>query len=77
MLGRYDDFPRNAAFDRAKSIGHRLGHIVFDLPSDLTFAQDDLAHSKTLDESGIFPREGYRLPPFHPDARVSAAPVAR
>ncbi len=71
VLGHHHHFLRGIEFHRGRPIVYGLGHFVFDIQSDRIFSQADLEHLKTLDEYGIFPREGYPLLPFHPDARMT------
>lgn len=77
VLGHHHHFLRGVEFYRGKPILYGLGHFVFDVQSDRIFSQADLDHLKTLDEYGIFPREGYKLLPFHPDARLTMMAALR
>ena len=71
VLGHHHHFLRGVEFYRGKPIAYGLGHFVFDIHSDKLLSKADLEHLKMLDEYAIFPREGYPLLPFHPDARMT------
>jgi poly-gamma-glutamate synthesis protein (capsule biosynthesis protein) len=59
-----------------KPIFHGLGHFVFDLPGlDAALTPLELAKLQAMGEYAIYPRPGYPLSPFHPDARMTMVAI--
>ncbi|QQO13881.1 CapA family protein [Bradyrhizobium diazoefficiens] len=69
VLGHHHHFLRGIEIYRGKPIFYGLGHFVFDLPGP-EFAQTGYL-LKELGEYAMYPRDGYPLLPFHPDARMT------
>ena len=76
VLGHHHHLLRAVEIYRRKPIFYGLSHFAFDMP-DLE-AKLGPARIDVLKRSGayaIFPREGFPLLPFHPDARMTAIAV--
>lgn len=72
VLGHHHHFLRGIELYRGKPIFYGLGHFVFDLPGlDAALSADELRKLREMGEYAIYPREGYPLSPFHPDARMT------
>ena len=72
VLGHHHHFLRGIEIYRGKPIFYGLGHFVFDLPGlGAALSPDKLEKLKQMGEYAIYPREGYPLSPFHPDARMT------
>jgi poly-gamma-glutamate synthesis protein (capsule biosynthesis protein) len=84
VLGHHQHTVRGVGFIGRTPIFYGLGHLACDLPrlaedlaretTELWYA-DEAAGLNALGSYGIFPRQGYPLLPFHPDARFTV--VAR
>ncbi len=78
VLGHHHHFLRGVEFHQGKPIFYGLGHLVFDLtwigamlpPGEIARLQD------AYGDYAIYPREGYPLLPFHPDARLTMIAIA-
>ncbi|WEJ08603.1 CapA family protein [Sinorhizobium prairiense] len=70
ILGHHHHFVRGIEIYQGKPIYYGLGHFVFDLPG-LELMEPHLDKMKKESEYAIYPREGYPLSPFHPDARMT------
>ncbi|MFD8756707.1 CapA family protein [Kitasatospora sp. NPDC059577] len=78
VLGHHQHLLRGAAFLDGAPVFYGLGNIACDLPAlaadllretpDAPYDDED-ACLRTYGEYGIYPRAGYPLLPFHPDAR--------
>jgi poly-gamma-glutamate synthesis protein (capsule biosynthesis protein) len=72
VLGHHHHFLRGVEIYRGRPIYYGLGHFVFDLPGlEEALTERELAKLHEMGEYGIYPREGYPLSPFHPDARFT------
>jgi len=72
ILGHHHHFVRGIEIYRGKPIFYGLGHFVFDLPGlGEALTENELKKLKEMGEYAIYPREGYPLSPFHPDARMT------
>lgn len=72
VLGHHHHFLRGIEFHEGKPIFYGLGHFVFDLPGlDVIHNGHELEKLKAIGEYAIYPREGFPLSPFHPDARMT------
>lgn len=69
ILGHHHHYLRGVEVYRGKPIFYGLGHFVFDLAGS-EFTQGGYLR-RDLGEYAIYPREGYPLLPFHPDARMT------
>lgn len=70
VFGHHHHFLRGIEFYNGKPIFYGLGHFVFDLPGlDEALTPRELDKLKAMGEFAIYPRAGYPLSPFHPDAR--------
>lgn len=72
VLGHHHHFLRGIEMYRGKPIYYGLGHFVFDLPglSD-ALTSHEIQKLHEMGEYAIYPRDGYPLSPFHPDARMT------
>ncbi|WP_156393284.1 CapA family protein [Burkholderia sp. Leaf177] len=67
VLGHHHHFLRGVEIYMGKPIYYGLGHFVFD-----TFGIEMTGYlRKEMGEYAIYPRDGYPLLPFHPDARMT------
>lgn len=71
VVGHHHHFLRGIEFYQGKPIFYGLGHFVFDLVGAEYDVGEDSYIRKELGEYDIYPREGYPLLPFHPDARMT------
>jgi poly-gamma-glutamate capsule biosynthesis protein CapA/YwtB (metallophosphatase superfamily) len=72
VLGHHHHFLRGIEIYHGKPIFYGLGHFVFDLPGlDTALSAEELRKLKEMGEHAIYPRDGYPLSPFHPDARMT------
>jgi poly-gamma-glutamate capsule biosynthesis protein CapA/YwtB (metallophosphatase superfamily) len=72
ILGHHHHFLRGIEIYRGKPIFYGLGHFVFDLPGlDTALSPKELEKLMEMGEYAIYPRDGYPLSPFHPDARMT------
>jgi len=82
ILGHHHHMIRGIEFYKGKPIFYGLGHFAFDLPNlqKRLLAEGYLIGDNSVEERllrrrfgeyRIFPREGYPLLPFHPDARFT------
>jgi hypothetical protein len=72
VLGHHHHFLRGIEIYAGKPIFYGLGHFVFDLPGlDAALTPLELAKLHAMGEYAIYPRPGYPLSPFHPDARMT------
>ena len=70
VLGHHHHFLRGIEIYKGKPIFYGLGHFVFDLPGlDDALTSLELEKLKAMGDFAIYPREGFPLSPFHPDAR--------
>ena len=76
VVGHHHHFLRGIEIYRGRPIFYGLGHFVFDLPG-LGNALDaaELSRLRARGEYAIYPREGYPLSPFHPDARMTMVAI--
>ena len=76
VVGHHHHFLRGIEIYRGSPIFYGLGHFVFDLPG-LGNALDaaELSRLQARGEYAIYPREGYPLSPFHPDARMTMVAI--
>lgn len=78
VLGHHHHFLRGIELYRGRPIFYGLGHFVFDLPGlEQALTPHDLAKLHGMGEYAIYPRAGYPLSPFHPDARMTMIAVAQ
>lgn len=76
VLGHHHHYLRGIEVYRDRPIYYGLGHFVFDLPGlDQSLSPFELEKLKAMGEHAIFPREGYPLSPFHPDARMTMVAI--
>jgi hypothetical protein len=72
VLGHHHHFMRGIEIFDGKPIFYGLGHFVFDLPGlEAALTAHEIARLHEMGEYAIYPREGYPLSPFHPDARMT------
>jgi poly-gamma-glutamate synthesis protein (capsule biosynthesis protein) len=72
VLGHHHHFLRGAELYRQKPIFYGLGHFAFDLPGlEAVLTPEGLRRLHAMGEYAIYPRAGWPLLPFHPDARMS------
>lgn len=72
VLGHHHHFLRGIEIYRGKPIFYGLGHFVFDLPGlEVALSGHELEKLKEMGEYAIYPRDGYPLSPFHPEARMT------
>jgi poly-gamma-glutamate synthesis protein (capsule biosynthesis protein) len=72
VLGHHHHFLRGIEIYRGKPIFYGLGHFVFDLPGlGDALTEQEIRKLHEMGEYAIYPREGYPLSPFHPDARMT------
>jgi poly-gamma-glutamate capsule biosynthesis protein CapA/YwtB (metallophosphatase superfamily) len=72
VLGHHHHFLRGIEVYAGKPIFYGLGHFVFDLPGlDTALTPVELAKLHAMGEYAIYPRPGYPLSPFHPDAGMT------
>jgi poly-gamma-glutamate synthesis protein (capsule biosynthesis protein) len=72
VLGHHHHFLRGIELYRGKPIFYGLGHFVFDLPGlENALTEDEIQKLNEMGEYAIYPRDGYPLSPFHPDARMT------
>ena len=76
VVGHHHHFLRGMEIYRGHPIFYGLGHFVFDLPG-LGNVLDavELSRLRARGEYAIYPREGYPLSPFHPDARMTMVAI--
>lgn len=78
VLGHHHHFLRGIELYKGRPIYYGLGHFVFDLPGlEQALTPHDLAKLHAMGEHAIYPRAGYPLSPFHPDARMTMIAVAQ
>lgn len=76
VFGHHHHYLRGVERYRGKPIFYGLGHFAFDLPGmETSLTPLELAKLKQMGEHAIYPREGYPLLPFHPDARMTGIAV--
>ena len=76
VLGHHHHFLRGIEIHKGKPIFYGLGHFVFDLPGLETALNPlELVKLHAMGEFAIYPRAGYPLSPFHPDARMTMIAV--
>jgi poly-gamma-glutamate synthesis protein (capsule biosynthesis protein) len=72
VFGHHHHYLRGVELYRDRPIFYGLGHFAFDLPGmETALSALELAKLKEMGEHAIYPREGYPLLPFHPDARMT------
>ena len=72
VLGHHHHFLRGVEIHRGRPIFYGLGHFVFDLPGlDEALTEREIHALHEMGEYAIYPRPGYPLSPFHPDARMT------
>ncbi|MBX3596367.1 MAG: CapA family protein [Rhizobiaceae bacterium] len=71
VYGHHHHFLRGIEFYNGKPIFYGLGHFVFDLDTNGMWTDEEVATLKAMGEYAIYPREGYPLLPFHPEARLT------
>jgi len=78
VLGHHHHYLRGVEIYRGKPIYYGLGHFVFDLAGmDTVLSASDIEGLKAMGEHTIYPREGFPLSPFHPDARMTMVAICR
>jgi hypothetical protein len=76
VLGHHHHFLRGIEIYRDRPIYYGLGHFVFDLPGlGESLTPLEIEKLKGMGEYAIYPRDGYPLSPFHPDARMTMIAV--
>ncbi|MCC7275642.1 MAG: CapA family protein, partial [Alphaproteobacteria bacterium] len=76
VYGHHHHYLRGVELRRGRPIFYGLGHFAFDLRGFGTaLTALEMAKLKQMGEHAIYPREGYPLLPFHPDARMTAVAV--
>jgi poly-gamma-glutamate capsule biosynthesis protein CapA/YwtB (metallophosphatase superfamily) len=72
VLGHHHHMLRGIELYRGKPIFYGLGHFVFDTPDkEKILTPQELDYLRSLGEYAIYPREGYPMLPFHPEARMT------
>ncbi len=72
VLGHHHHMLRGIEIYNGKPIFYGLGHFVFDSPDkEKILTAKEIAQLKALGEYAIYPREGYPMLPFHPEARMT------
>ncbi|MCG8546353.1 MAG: CapA family protein [Alphaproteobacteria bacterium] len=78
VLGHHHHLLRAVEIYQQKPIFFGLSHFAFDMPGlEEALGPDRIERLKTSGEFAIFPREGYPLLQFHPDARMTAIAVVQ
>ncbi len=78
VLGHHHHFLRGVEIYRDRPSFYGLGHFVFDLPDlDTALTKVEIQKLKEMGEYAIYPRTGYPLSPFHPDARMTVVAAVR
>jgi hypothetical protein len=85
VLGHHHHFLRGVEWYEGRPIFYGLGHFVFDQPhlAEQLAAEGapdpsrDPGLRRRFGDYGIWPRDGYPLLPFHPDARMTVIGVVR
>ena len=76
VLGHHHHLLRAVEIYQQKPIFFGLSHFAFDMPGlEEALGPERIERLKKSGEFAIFPREGYPLLPFHPDARTTAIAV--
>lgn len=76
VFGHHHHYLRGIELYRGRPIFYGLGHFAFDLPGmDTALTPREIEKLKAMGEHAIYPREGYPLMPFHPDARMTGIAV--
>lgn len=76
VLGHHHHLLRAVEIYRQKPIFYGLSHFAFDMPGlEEKLGQARIEVLKQSGEYAIFPREGFPLLPFHPDARMTVIAV--
>ena len=76
VLGHHHHLLRAAEVYKGKTIFYGLSHFTFDMPGlDTALGPDRIEALKKAGEFAIFPRDGYPLLPFHPDARMTVIAI--
>jgi len=76
VFGHHHHYLRGVELYGGKPIFYGLGHFAFDLPGmEESLTAHELSKLKAMGEHAIYPREGYPLLPFHPDARMTGVAV--
>lgn len=78
VLGHHHHFLRGVEFYKDKPIFYGLGHFVFDLTwiGAMLPASEIEKLKEAYGDYAIYPRDGYPMLPFHPDARLSLVAIA-
>lgn len=78
VFGHHHHYLRGIEIYQGKPIFYGLGHYAFDLPGmETALSPYEIAKLEQMGEHAIYPREGYPLMPFHPDARMTGIAVCR
>lgn len=78
VLGHHHHYLRGIEIYQGKPIYYGLGHFVFDLAGmETALSASDIENLKAMGEHTIYPRDGFPLSPFHPDARMTMVAVCR
>ena len=78
VFGHHHHFLRGMELYKGRPIFYGLGHFVFDLPGlEQALTPHELCKLQAMGEHAIYPRAGYPLSPFHPDARMTMIAVAQ
>ena len=76
VLGHHHHLLRGIELYRGRPIFYGLGHFAFDMPGlEAVLSEAQIAKLKAFGDYAIYPREGYPLLPFHPDARMTMIAV--
>lgn len=76
VYGHHHHYLRGVELYRGKPIFYGLGHFAFDLPGmETALTPREIDKLKQMGEHAIYPRAGYPLMPFHPDARMTGIAV--
>lgn len=71
IFGHHQHFIRGVELHRGKPIFYGLGHFIFDLPGLETAFSPEILQWRMQNPYGIYPRSGFPLLPFHPEARIA------
>ena len=76
ILGHHHHLLRAAEVYQGKTIFYGLSHFTFDMPGlEAALGPERIEALRNAGEFAIFPRDGYPLLPFHPDARMTVIAI--
>ncbi|MGE0718183.1 MAG: CapA family protein [Alphaproteobacteria bacterium] len=76
VYGHHHHYLRGIEMRRGRPIFYGLGHFAFDLRGfGSALTPLEMAKLKQMGEHAIYPREGWPLLPFHPDARMTGIAI--